>query len=61
MQTVEGHRIDLQAQSVYIHGDTPGAIEIARSVRALLEDADSAVKPFATGHKHSSSGGVNGE
>jgi 5-oxoprolinase (ATP-hydrolysing) subunit A len=48
MHTVEGHRIDLQAQSICIHGDTPGAIEIARSVRALLEDGGWAVKPFAS-------------
>ena len=50
MHTVEGHRIDLQAHSVCIHGDTPGAIEIARSVRVLLEDAGWAVKPFSKDH-----------
>jgi 5-oxoprolinase (ATP-hydrolysing) subunit A len=47
METLDGHRIDLQAQSICIHGDTSGAVEISRSVRALLQDAGWAVRAFA--------------
>ena len=46
METLDGHRIALEAHSICIHGDTPGAIQIARSVRALLEDEGWVVRPF---------------
>jgi lactam utilization protein B len=30
-----------------VHGDTPGAVELARAVRAALEGAGVALEPFA--------------
>jgi UPF0271 protein len=35
----DGSRIDIRAESICCHGDTPGAVEIARIVRARLEAA----------------------
>jgi UPF0271 protein len=43
---VTGERIALGAASLCLHGDTPGAVEIARSVRAALEAAGVAVEAF---------------
>jgi UPF0271 protein len=40
---VDGSSIDLQAESMCCHGDTPGAVEIAAAVRKALEDAGVAV------------------
>ncbi len=36
---VDGTHVDLRAESICCHGDTPGAVEIAASVRRALEDA----------------------
>jgi UPF0271 protein len=33
--------------SLCVHGDTPGAVEIARAVRAALLDAGVRIAPFA--------------
>ncbi|MCA1568813.1 MAG: LamB/YcsF family protein [Chloroflexi bacterium] len=35
----DGSRVDLLAESICCHGDTPGAVEIAASVRRSLESA----------------------
>jgi len=35
----DGSRVDLRAESICCHGDTPGAVEIAASVRRSLESA----------------------
>lgn len=39
VRTFDGGEIAVAAQSLCIHGDTPGAVEIARIVRAALESA----------------------
>ncbi len=44
----DGSVLDVAARSVCTHGDTPGAVEIARSVRAALEGAGVVIEPFAT-------------
>jgi len=36
---VDGTRVEVFAQTICCHGDTPGALEIARSVREALESA----------------------
>lgn len=41
-----GKVIKVKIDTVCIHGDTPGAIEIARHVRAELERSGIAIKPF---------------
>ena len=43
---VDGSTVRLQAESVCVHGDSPGAVEMARQVRALLERSGVTVAPF---------------
>ena len=43
---IDGSTVRLQADSVCVHGDSPGAVEMARQVRASLERAGVAVTPF---------------
>lgn len=42
-----GARVVVDATSVCVHGDTPGAVDLARRVRASLEVAGVEVAPFA--------------
>jgi 5-oxoprolinase (ATP-hydrolysing) subunit A len=42
-----GERVAVRARSLCLHGDTPGAVELARRVRDRLRDADVRVEPFA--------------
>ncbi|GAA2413694.1 5-oxoprolinase subunit PxpA [Actinomadura vinacea] len=44
---VDGGEIALDARSVCVHGDTPGAVELARAVRAALTEAGVRVAAFA--------------
>ncbi|KAB2346416.1 LamB/YcsF family protein [Actinomadura rudentiformis] len=44
---VGGAEVPLRARSICVHGDTPGAVELARSVRAALAEAGVALEPFA--------------
>ncbi len=46
IEDVDGGSITVQAESICVHGDTPGAVEIARAVRSALESAGVAVRPF---------------
>ncbi|RSN46781.1 MULTISPECIES: LamB/YcsF family protein [Actinomadura] len=43
----DGSDVELRARSMCVHGDTPGAVELARAVRAALADAGVALEPFA--------------
>ncbi|QDQ98246.1 LamB/YcsF family protein [Tomitella fengzijianii] len=43
---VDGARIPVAAESVCVHGDTPGAVAMARSVRATLDQAGIGLRPF---------------
>jgi UPF0271 protein len=43
----EGGELKLQPASICVHGDTPGAVEIARLVRQKLTDAGVTLTPFA--------------
>jgi UPF0271 protein len=43
----DGTSVAVAAESVCVHGDTPGAAAIARAVRAALERAGVVVRPFA--------------
>jgi 5-oxoprolinase (ATP-hydrolysing) subunit A len=47
VQAVDGSVVEVPARSLCIHGDTPGAVEIARRVRAALLDAGVVLRPFA--------------
>lgn len=44
--TESGKRIETSIDTICLHGDTPTAVDIARSVRAALEAGDIAVKQF---------------
>ena len=44
---VDGGDLALTAASICVHGDTAGAVDIARQVRAALADAGVALAPFA--------------
>ncbi|QFZ77556.1 5-oxoprolinase subunit PxpA [Streptomyces fagopyri] len=41
-----GERVAVRARSLCLHGDTPGAVELARRVRARLESSGIRVEPF---------------
>jgi UPF0271 protein len=44
--SVTGKTIKMRTDTVCIHGDTPGAVDIARGVRQALKDAGIEVAPF---------------
>ncbi|WP_432483669.1 LamB/YcsF family protein [Kineococcus esterisolvens] len=47
VEAVDGSVVDVGAASICVHGDTPGAVGIARRVRAALEEAGVPVASFA--------------
>jgi UPF0271 protein len=46
---VDGRRIPLKAQTLCVHGDTPGAVDLVRQIRQTLEKESIRVAPFAGG------------
>ena len=49
MPVLGGGEVALAARSVCVHGDSPGAVAMARTLRARLEAAGVAIRPFAGG------------
>jgi 5-oxoprolinase (ATP-hydrolysing) subunit A len=47
VQATDGTQVRLDARSLCIHGDTPGAVALARAVRDALEQAGVTLAPFA--------------
>jgi 5-oxoprolinase (ATP-hydrolysing) subunit A len=47
VRAVDGSTVHVAIESVCVHGDTPGAVGIARTVRAALEDAGLTPTAFA--------------
>ncbi|MDO5494677.1 MAG: 5-oxoprolinase subunit PxpA [bacterium] len=45
--TIDGEAIPMEAESICVHGDTAGAVEIARKVRDALVGAGVEISPFA--------------
>jgi len=45
--TADGQEIAVQPESICVHGDTPGAVQLARAVREGLERAGVRLTPFA--------------
>jgi UPF0271 protein len=43
---VDGSDVAVQAQSICMHGDTPGAVEMAVAVRGALTDAGAEIRSF---------------
>ena len=42
----DGRRIPLRAQTLCVHGDTPGAVDLVRQIRRTLENENIRVAPF---------------
>lgn len=47
LEAVDGSLARVQAQSICVHGDSAGAVEMARAVRMALESDGVVVRPFA--------------
>jgi 5-oxoprolinase (ATP-hydrolysing) subunit A len=47
VESLDGHEVPAPFRSVCVHGDTPGAVTLARAVREALERAGLHVAPFA--------------
>lgn len=48
VKDADGGELRLSLGSICVHGDTPGAVEIARSVRGALTEAGITLAPFAS-------------
>ncbi|HEY3683763.1 MAG TPA: LamB/YcsF family protein [Streptosporangiaceae bacterium] len=46
---VDGTVVPVRAASICVHGDTPGAVGVARAVRTALTEAGATLAPFAPG------------
>ncbi len=47
VRSADGRDVPVQARSLCVHGDTPGAVALARAVRAGLEESGATLAPFA--------------
>jgi 5-oxoprolinase (ATP-hydrolysing) subunit A len=47
VETVDGGEVAVEVRSLCVHGDTPGAVELAKAVRAALEEAGLPLEAFA--------------
>ena len=45
--SINGKRIPVKPQSICVHGDTPGAVHLARTLRSALETEGWRIAPFA--------------
>lgn len=43
---IDGTVIPISAQTICVHGDTPGAVDMIKAIRAKLEQAGVTLKPF---------------
>jgi len=49
LPAIDGSPVRMEAQSICVHGDSPGAVAIARTLRERLTQAGVAIAPFADG------------
>lgn len=47
VETVDGGEVTVEVRSLCVHGDTPGAVELAKAVRAALDEAGLPLEAFA--------------
>jgi UPF0271 protein len=47
VEAIDGSVIRIDADSLCIHGDSPGAVEMAQAVRAALTGAGVEIRAFA--------------
>jgi len=45
---IDGTEIEIDVQTLCVHGDNPSAVDVVRSIRGLLESEGVAVKPMGT-------------
>jgi UPF0271 protein len=48
IEAIDGTLARIEAQSICVHGDSPGAVSMARRVRARIEASGLAVRSFST-------------
>jgi UPF0271 protein len=47
LQSLDGTEVAVSAHSICIHGDSPGAVEMVKSVREALTEAGVEIRAFA--------------
>jgi UPF0271 protein len=47
LESEDGQQVPVRFRSICVHGDTAGAVALARAVREALEQAGVRVAPFA--------------
>ena len=47
IEAVDGTDVRVDAESICLHGDTPGAVAMAAAVRRALEGAGVSIRAFA--------------
>ena len=48
IRAVDGQDVRVEAQSICVHGDSPGAVAMARRIRQVFDDAGIPLTPFTT-------------
>ena len=46
VEAIDGTIVEVEADSICVHGDTPGATALASAVRRALTEADVTLRPF---------------
>ncbi|CAG7845570.1 hypothetical protein USB125703_01841 [Pseudoclavibacter triregionum] len=57
LEASDGSTIRLRADSICVHGDSPGAVALARATRDALEAAGVAIRPFVGPHAQAAEAG----
>ena len=47
MATIDGEVLKMSFQSIAVHGDTPGALDLVREIRSTLEENQIQIKPMS--------------
>ncbi len=47
IRSINGKTLPMPVKQILVHGDTPGAVALARSIRQAIEDAGGSVEPVA--------------
>jgi UPF0271 protein len=56
VETIDGDMIELEAQTLCVHGDSPGSVALATAIRAGLEAAGLRLAPWKPGQGSAGSG-----
>jgi UPF0271 protein len=48
LRAVDGTDVRVDAHSICVHGDSPGAVAMAAATRRMLQDAGVAIAPFVS-------------